>query len=187
MQAKLLIKFGLLLCISLFMSGMLFAQGKKPVQKPLTEAEIMKQEKTKTKPPKPGTAFQIRPVESMKEMCHALLVDEENRTFEEFIIFEKIPILEAIVTEAKKFGLTEEAVGAAKPVTTRFSDKQYPNFVVDVAKKGKQTHFYVTMQNRQGKITLDAGVIQRDDPNATAFLYEILTKIQSATVPNPIQ
>lgn len=192
MQAKLFIKFGLLLCISLFISNTLLAQEKKPITKPVpkppTPEEVAKAEKTRKKPPTAAVpAFQIRPVEDVKQMCLALLVDGQGGRLEEFILFDKIPILEAIVTEAKKFGLTEEATGAAKAVTTRFSDKQYPNFVVDVSKLGKQTHYYVTMQNRQGKITVDAGIIKRDDPNATAFLYEILTKIQSATVPNPVQ
>jgi hypothetical protein len=187
MQMKLFIKLCLLLCISLFISNTLLAQGKKPAPRPLTDEELQKLDKGKRKPPTAASAFQITPIPAMKETCLALLVDGENRTLEEFILFEKLPILEGIITEAKKFGLTEESVGTSKPVTTRFSDKQFPQFVVDVAKQGKQTHYYVTMQNRVGKITLDAGVIKRDDPNATAFLYEMLTKIQSATIPNPIQ
>jgi hypothetical protein len=188
MQAKLLIKLGLLLCISLFVAPTLLAQGKKPAPRQPTPEEVEKAEKTRKRPPTASIpAFQIRPVDGLKEMCLALLVDGQGGKLEEFIIFEKIPILEAIVSEAKKFGLTEESTGAAKAVTTRFSDKQYPNFVVDVSKLGKQTHFYVTMQNRQGKLTVDAGTIKRDDPNATAFLYDMLTRIQSATVPNPVQ
>jgi hypothetical protein len=187
MQTKLFIKFGLLLCISLFISNTLLAQGKKPAPKPLTDEELQKLDKGKKRPPTTGAAFQISPIESVKGVCHALLVDGENRTFEDFIPLDKLPLLEAIITEARKFGLTEESVGTTKPVTTRFSDKQVPNFVVDVSKQGKQTHFYVTMQSKVGKITVDAGVIKRGDPNATAFLYEMLAKIEHARTVNPIQ
>jgi hypothetical protein len=179
-------KLALLLTVSLLFANQLAAQNKKPPQKTFTPEELQKMDQGKRRPLK-GTSFQITPIESVKGVCLALLVDGEGRTLEEFIQFDKLPILEAVVTEAKQFGLTEESVGNGKAITTRFSDKQMANFVVDVSKLGKQTHFYVTMQNQQGKITLDAGTIKRGDPEATAFLYDILSKIQAAKNPNPIQ
>lgn len=186
MLSKGIRNFALLLCFSLLLSGSLSAQEKKAAPKPLTPEELQKMDKGKRRPPT-GASFQITPIESVKGVCLALLVDGEGRTLEELFQFDKLPVMEAIVAEAKKFGLTEEAVGNGKAITTRFSDKQVSNFVVDVSKLGKQTHFYVTVQNQHGKITLDAGTIKRGDPEATAFLYDILAKIQAAKNPNPIQ
>ncbi len=179
-------KFYFLLFISLFLSNTLDAQEKKGPPKPYTPEELQKMDKGKIRPPK-GATFQITSIETVKGVHLALLADEHGRTMEEFFQTDKLPILEAIVSEAKSFGLTEESVGGTKPVTTRFSDKQVPNFVVDVSKVAKQTRFYVTMQNRTGKITADAGTIKRGDPDATALLYVILTKIQTAKSQSEIQ
>lgn len=179
MQSRLFNKFCFLLLVTLSVSSTTFAQEKKTPPKPFTPEELQKMDKGKRRPPK-GPTFQITPIEQVKGMYLALLADDQGRTLEEFFLFEKLPILEAIVLEAKNFGLTEEAVGGAKPLTTRFSDRQVPNFMVDVSKVAKQTHFYVTMLNQRGKITVDAGAIKRGDPEATAMLYDILTKIQAA-------
>jgi hypothetical protein len=184
MQTKFISKFALLLAVTLLVCHPLFAQEKKGPPKDFTPEELQKLDKGKRRPVK-GVTFQLSPIDSVKGVCLALLADGQGKTLEEFLLYDKLPILEAIVTEAKNFGLTEEAVGRGKAEITRFSDKQVPNFVVDVSKLGKQTQFYVTMQTQQGKITLDAGTIKRDDPNATAYLYDILAKIQSAK--NPIQ
>jgi hypothetical protein len=186
MQTKFIRKFALLLTLSLLVSHTLFAQEKKGPPKEFTPEELQKMDKGKRRPVK-GASFQITPIESVKGVCLALLADGQGKMLEEFFLFDKLPVLEAIVTEAKNFGLTEEAVGKGKAETTRFSDKQVPNFVVDVSKLGKQTQFYVTVQTRQGKITLDAGAIKRGDPDATPFLYDILAKIQGAKNLNPIQ
>jgi hypothetical protein len=186
MQTKFISKFALLLTVSLLVSHTLFAQEKKGPPKEFTPEELQKMDKGKRRPLK-GASFQLTAIDSVKGVCLALLADGQGKTLEEFFLFDKLPVLEAIVTEAKNFGLTEEGVGRAKAETTRFSDKQVPNFVVDVSKFGKQTHFYVTLQTRQGKITLDGGAIKRDDPEATAFLYDILAKIQGAKALNSIQ
>jgi hypothetical protein len=186
MQSRLVTKFSLLLLVNLCFSCTMFAQEKKTSPKPLTPEELQKMDKGKRQPPK-GPTFQITPIEQVKGMYLALIADDQGRTLEEFFLFEKLPVLEAIVSEAKKFGLTEESVGGAKPLTTRFSDKQLPNFLVDVSKVAKRTHFYVTMLNQKGKITVDAGEIKRGDPEATAMLYDILTKIQAAKSQGEIQ
>lgn len=186
MQSKLFCKFCLLFLVSLMFSNPLLAQEKKAPQKPLTPEELQKADKGKLRPPK-GASFQIAPIENAKGLYLALLADDENRTLEEFFQVDKLPVLEAIVAEAKKFGFTEEAVGNAKPLTTRFSDKQVPNFVVDVSKIAKQTHFYVTMKTQRGKITVDAGTIKRGDPDATALLFDMLNKIQAVKSQSEIQ
>ena len=185
MQPKLFSRFCFLLFVSLFFSNALLAQEKKAQPKPFTPEELQKMDEGKRRPPK-GPTFQISPIENVKGNVSVLLADGPQ-TLEDFFQFDKLPILEAIVSEAKRFGLNEESVGGAKPLTTRFSDKQVPNFIVDVSKIAKQTHFYVTMQNQIGKLTIDAGVIKRGDPDASALLYEMLTKIQKAKSENPIQ
>jgi hypothetical protein len=186
MPLKLLHKLCFLFFVSLFFSNTLFAQAKKGPPKPYTPEELQKMDKGKLHPPK-GPSFQIATIENVKGQCLALLADDQGRTLEEFIQLDKLPILEAIVSEAIKFGLTEESVGGTKPLTTRFSDKQAPNFVVDVSKVAKQTRFYVTINGLRGRLTIDAGTIKRGDPDATALLNEIHTKIQAVQAQNPIQ
>jgi hypothetical protein len=178
MQSKLFAKICLLFLVSLFFANAIFAQQSKPVSKPLTPEDLRKMDKGKMRPPH-GAVFEITYIEGVKGMCDAVLADGNGQTLDEFFLYEKLPLLVAIISEAKKFGLTEEAVGTNKALTTRFSDKQVPNFIVDVSKTGKQTHFYLTVKNQTQSITLDAGKIKRGDPEEKIFLDEILTKIQA--------
>ncbi|MBI3651244.1 MAG: hypothetical protein HY231_09390 [Acidobacteria bacterium] len=150
----------------------------KPQAKPLTPEELRKLDKGKARPPH-GSAFQIDAVPMSKGMYAALITDDQGRLIQEFFTHDKLPNLEAIVAEAKKFGATEEAVGGAKPMTTRFADKQVSNFLVDVAKFGKQTTFYITVTSQTGKLTIEAGSFKRGDPDAKPMLWDLLTHLQT--------
>ena len=179
MQSKVINKAGFLILISLFFTNTLLARQEKTPKKPYTPAELRKMDKGKMRPPH-GASFQINPMELNKGMYLALIGDEEGRTAQDFVLYDKLPILEAIISEAKKFGSTEEAVGGAKPLTTRFSDKQVPYFVVDVSKVGKLSHFYITLKGQTGgSITIHAGTINRGDTEAKAMLYDILVNVQA--------
>src|SRR5215813_7690067 len=88
-----------------------------------------------------------------------------------------------MVETAKTNGLTGKNVGVVRPQTTRFSDDQLPSFLVDVAKTGKQSHFYITMKNRNGILTIDAGAIRRDkpdDPEIKPLFLSIVEQIKNA-------
>jgi len=182
MQVKFISKIGFLFLVSLLFTNTLCARQDKTPQKPFTPEDLRKMDKGKMRPPH-GASFQIVATSS-KGMYLALMADEQ-KTVIEYFLYDKLAILEAIVSEAKKFGLTEEAVGGAKPLTTRFSDKQVPSFIVDVTKVGKMTHFYITLKGQtesgpQGNLTIDVGSIKRGDSEAKAKLYDILENIQSA-------
>jgi hypothetical protein len=183
MQSKIINKIGFLFLVSLLFAAPLLAGQEKTPQKVFTPEDLRKMAKGKLSPPHEAR-FQIDPIESSKGMYLAFIA-EESKVVREFVFYDKLSILEAIVLEAKKFGLNEEAVGGAKPLTTRFSDKQVPNFIVDVQKAGKMTQFFVTLKGQtesgqMGSLTISAGSIKRGDPDAKAMFYDIVENVQAA-------
>jgi hypothetical protein len=180
MQAKLISRIGLLLWLGLLFSNTLLARQEKTPQKTFTDAELRKMDKGKMRPPH-GTTFQLNAMELNKGMYLAFLADENNRTMQEFFLYDKLAILEAVVSEAKKFGPTEESVGGSKPLTTRFMDKQVPNFIIDVAKLGKTTSYYLTLKGQTGSLTVSAGSFKRGDPETPRLMIDdILERVQAA-------
>lgn len=133
-----------------------------------------------------GPNFEVLFAEGTKAQYVVLLHSEDRRFVQNLFHANQLDVMEAIITEAKKFGPTEEAVGGAKPLTTRFSDKQIPEFFVDVAKIGRQTRYYVTLKGSNGTLTVDAGGIKRgdqknkDEESDTIFFDKLIERIQTA-------
>ena len=157
----LLLKFLLLSAVLLFVSAASLAQESKKMQRSLSDEQLLKMDKDKFHPPS-GATFNLS-LATGNQFYTALLA-EGSKFVQEYYTHNQIPLLKAIVDAANAFSLTEENVGVVKPQTTRFSDEQLPSFIVDVAKSGKQSHFYITMKNRNAILTIDAGTIRRDKP-----------------------
>ena len=105
-----------------------------------------------------GPEFLRWPLPEGTRTLYTVVLHRAHRTFVQSPIdVTRLDLMEAIIVEAKKFGLTEEAAGGAKPITTRFSDKKLPDFFVDVSKINLQTRFYVTLKGNGSMLTIDAG------------------------------
>ena len=130
--------------------------------------------------PPSGASFYIAPIQDNPGQFSVLFSDADNRTVADSFRLEQLIIFEAIMSEAKQFALTDEAVGLKKPVTTRFFDKKEPSLIVDVAKLGNRSQFVLTIKCLTGRLTMDAGSIKRGDEKASPLFYDILSRIQEA-------
>src|SRR5689334_5576034 len=180
MQSKWNQKMIMVVAVLFSVSAAVLAQDAKPVSRPLTEEQLSEMNKGKFHPPS-GASFNLS-LATGNQFFTALLSDG-GKFVQESYTHNQLPVLEAIVETAKAFSMTEESVGVAKPITTRFSDDQLPSFTVDVVKTGKQSRFYITMKNRNGILTVDAGAIRRDkpdDPEITPLFLSILEQVKNA-------
>jgi hypothetical protein len=178
-----------LIVLVLVVSSTSFAQEKQPPKK-YTPEELFKLDKGKSRPPT-GPKFEVIFAEGTKASYVVVLHSEDQGFVQDIYHVSQIGIIEAILVEAAKFGLTEEAVGGAKPLTTRFSDPQLPGFFIDVSKLGRQSRFYVTLKGINGKLTVDAGVLkrvekkpgedkQKEEVREPIFFDKLLATIQAA-------
>ena len=159
-----------------------------------TEIPLEKQYEIARKvPPLPaGPDFYIEPVAGPRVTYSILVTDTNNRSVPGTFIRQQVEILEDLLAAAKTFALNEEEVGpAGKPKVTRFMDKHEKAFIIDVAKAGDKSHFYVTVESLFGRVTVDAGVIKRgakkpgEEEAPEPLYYKIITRVQEAKNANP--
>jgi hypothetical protein len=94
---------------------------------------------------------------------------------------DQLKTFRAILDEARSFALTDDSVGASRPMTTRFSSKDESGLFVDVAKMGNQSQFFVTVTSETGHITFDAGAITRGNVGEERGLFfDIRSRINLA-------
>lgn len=178
---------GLLIPISSYgqKPGSYGQKTKEPVRQP-SEEELLRMHRKATMVVPSGASFYIAPIVETPSQYTVLLADNEGRTVSGIFHINQVNILEALLLEAKKFADTEEAVGGAQAVVTRFKDRKDTAFIIDVAKRGLESRFYVTV-NVLGtqRLTIDAGAIKRGpkDPNKEekkpdALFFEILSRVQ---------
>ena len=168
-------------------SGASLAQDKMPPKK-YTEAELLKLDKGKVRPPS-GPRFEIVFAQGTIATYVVLLHSEDRSFVQDLYHVNQLGVMEAIIEEAARFGPTEEAVGGVKAVTTRFSDPQLPGFFIDVSKNLKETRYYVTLQSSGKKLTIDAGARKRgqkkpEEAEPEPILFDgMLDSIRSAKQP----
>ncbi|MFY9609607.1 MAG: hypothetical protein WAU45_13440 [Blastocatellia bacterium] len=160
----------------------LFAQkkeGPKGPPKQFTPAELAEMSRGKRRPPT-GASFYLAPIAGAKNQYSLLLTDADNRTVAGTFRLSQISIFQALVIAAKEFAETNESVGTtAKPVTTRFRDKDELSFVIDVQKTATHSRFFVSMNCVSGKITVDAGAIKRGSKEeGDALFLKILPRVE---------
>jgi hypothetical protein len=113
-----------------------------------------------------------------------VLSDPDERSISGIFSVDQLQILRVIMTEAEKFALSEEAVGAREPIITRFADKQERAFLVDVEKLGNQSRLFVTINSEIGRMTADAGRINRSIRREEGFFFDLLSRLRSV-LPKP--
>ena len=108
-----------------------------------------------------------------------IIYDSEENTISGLFTIEQVKILQAIMLEAEKFALTQEAASVDKPNTTRFYDKQENAFIVDVQKLGNRSQFFFTLETEIGRITVNAGAINRSSKREEGFFFSLLDKVEA--------
>jgi len=133
------------------------------------------------KPPS-GPSFYIAPIEGSRGMF-SLLLSDGNLTVAGSFTQQQVDIFEAVLTAAKEFAETDEAIGKSAPVTTRLMDKTEWSLFADVSKVGDRSRIYVSLITPSGKLTADAGEIVRGSKKeSSALLLKMLSQIQGAKI-----
>jgi hypothetical protein len=127
-----------------------------------------------------------RLAENPKQYILVISDADENTNSGSFSV-DQLQILRAIMVEAEKFAMTEEAVGTKEPITTRFTDKQEAAFVVDVQKLANQSLLFLTLKTDIGRMTWEAGKIVRSARREEGFFFDLLSRLESALPKLPAQ
>lgn len=131
----------------------------------------------RTTSPDVNFSFQQNPEDRSR---FALAVsDSEERSISGLFTVQQLMVLQAIMAEAEKFALTEESAGTDKPNTIRFYDKREAAFLVDVQKLGNRSQFYFTLETEIGRLTVNAGAINRSTRKEEGFFFTLLDKLES--------
>ena len=107
-----------------------------------------------------------------------ILSDGEESSVSGMFFIGQLYTFRELLLEAKKFALTDEAVGKDEPITTRFSNKEERAFAIDVSKRGNQSQFFVTIKTLIGQMTVDAGIVNRIDKKEEGLLFDMLKRVQ---------
>ncbi len=165
------------------------AQRKQKPQEPSkvpTPAELAARSKVAKRPPM-GASFYLAPIPESRTQYSMLLTDADNRAVAGTFMHSQVVIFQALVIAAKEFAETNEGVGtSAKPVTTRFQEKDEPSFAIDVQKTATHSRFFVFMSCVAGTISLDAGAVKRGSKEQTDALFlKILPRVEAVLAGSP--
>lgn len=110
--------------------------------------------------------------------------DPEERSVSGEFSLDQLRILRAIMAQAEQFALSAEGVGVKEAIVTRFADKQEQAFVVDVEKLGNHSRLFVTLSTEIGRMTADAGRVNRSVRREEGFFFDLLDRLD-ALLPKP--
>ncbi|PYT07401.1 MAG: hypothetical protein DMF60_07205 [Acidobacteria bacterium] len=175
---KSLLVFGL---FGFMLSTTCFGQEQyKHVPKELTPKEQRELARTAKKPPS-GAGFYIGPIEGGKGLFSVLLTDANGQSVSGSFTLQQVEVFEAVLEASKAFALTDEKVGSGKPIITRLMEQHEWSLFVDVSKIGDESRFYVSLVTPTGKLTTEAGQINRASKKPpSALLLKMVSQIQEA-------
>lgn len=133
------------------------------------------------------TSFSLTRLPEDPNQYSLVVSGPDERTNSGQFTVDRLLILRGIMTEAEKFALTEEGVGMKDPITTRFTDRVERAFIVDVQKAGNQSLLFLTLTTEQGRLTVDAGRINRSTRHKEGFFFELLSRLESILPKPPAQ
>jgi hypothetical protein len=133
------------------------------------------------------TSFSLTRLPEDPNQYSLVVSGPDERTISGPFTVDRLLILRGIMTEAEKFALTEEGVGMKDPITTRFTDSVERAFIVDVQKAGNQSLLFLTLTTEQGRLTVDAGRINRSTRRKEGFFFELLSRLESILPKPPAQ
>lgn len=151
------------------------------------EREWLESRTVKKLVPPSGAGFYIEAMASPPGRYSLSLSDGEGRYVSDAFTQIQIDIFEAILIEARKFAQTDQGVGTARHIITRFFDRQEPGIFVDVLKQGQQSRFFITIKSPTGRATIDAGAIKRGEQESKPLFYDIISRVQAAKANAPQQ
>lgn len=124
-------------------------------------------------------SFNLNRMPENPKQYSLVISDTDEHNISGSFSVDQLQILRAIMVEAEKFALTEEAVGTKGSITTRFTDKHESAFIVDVEKVGNQSQLFLTITTEIGRMTMQAGKIIRNTRREQGFFFDLLSQLES--------
>jgi hypothetical protein len=109
-----------------------------------------------------------------------VLSDGEETVVTGTFDMEQLQLIRAIMSEARKFALSEEGASKEEATTTRFSDPEIESLYVDVEKFGSQSSLFVTLNTDNGQMTVEGGISSIADKTEKGPFFDILTRLNAA-------
>jgi len=134
-----------------------------------------------------GVSITLTRIPENPRLYSLVISDDDEHTISGSFSMEQLQILRAIMSEAEKLALSEDASGSKEPVTTRFADKQERAFVVDVEKLGVQSRLFLTLKTEMGQMTMNAGRVIRSTRREEGFYFDLLSRLESILPKLPVQ
>lgn len=152
----------------------------KPAPKELTLKEQRELSKKGRRPPT-GASFYIAPIEGLNGAFTVLLTDAEGKSLSGTFTRQQVEVFQAVLEASREFALSNEKVGSGTPIITRLMEQHEWSLFVDVSKLGEESRFYVSLVTPTGKLTMEAGEIDRASKKPpSALLLKMLSQIQEA-------
>jgi hypothetical protein len=134
-----------------------------------------------------GFSFNLTRLPENASRFSLVISDGDERTISGNFSVEQLQVLRAVMTEAEKFALSDEAAGKKAPITTRFLDKREPAFMLDVEKLGTQSSLFLTLKSEIGRMTAEAGKLNRITKHQEGFFFDLLARLESVLPKLPAQ
>jgi hypothetical protein len=167
---------------TLLLSTTGFGQEKsKPLPRDLSPKELRElQRNTMRRAPGEGASFYIAPIDGGRGFS-VLLTDANGQSLSGTFSFQQVEVFEAVLEASKAFALNNEKVGSGTPIITRLMEQREWSLFVDVSKIGDESSLYVSLVTPTGKLTTEAGKINRASKKPpSALLLKMLTQVQEA-------
>lgn len=157
-------------------------QTSKPPQREFTPKELRELQKKAMRAPSGASAsFYIEPIEGRTVSFSVLLTDANGKSVSGTFTRQQIEVFEAVLEASKAFALNNEKVGSGTPIITRLMDQHEWSLFVDVSKIGDESRLYVSLVTLTGKLTTEAGQINRaSNKPPSALLLKMLSQVQEA-------
>lgn len=145
------------------------------------------QQQARVSPAEPAieVSFSLTRLPENPKQYSLVVSDSNERVLSGTFSVDQLQILRAIMVEAEKFAWTAEAAGTKEAITTRFADKQEKSFIVDVQKLGPESEIFLTLSTVGGRLTSEAGHINRNVRRDSGFFFDLLSRLESVLPKQP--
>jgi hypothetical protein len=134
-----------------------------------------------------GVSITLARIPENPRLYSLVISDDDEHSISGSFSMEQLQILRAIMSEAEKLALSEDASGSKELVTTRLTDKQERAFTVDVEKLGLQSRLFLTLKTEMGQMTMNAGRVIRSTRHEEGFFFDLLSRLESILPKLPAQ
>lgn len=127
--------------------------------------------------------FNLLRNKSAPDQFDLIISDGDERVISGTFTKAQMGVFLQVLTEARKFALSEEEVGKDAAKTTRIASTSQPELVVDISKSGDISEIYLTFTTEAGQITVNAGRARRSLRREYGLFYNLLSRLESLLPP----